>query len=231
MSSIRISLNNKIKSIKKKEAKSPENSIPQENVLLINLKRESIVDIQKENIDLKKKNSILESSLQNAREEAFLTGIEEGKEQLRHEMEDELKIELENLKKAIDKILVDFSNNFDKISNHVLILSKNIAKQILKNELKNEDQYNQLLLDQIEKILHELLDQEIITINVCPQQMQCILNADIEKEFNIPDKIKIKFCEDRNLEPGECSLESSNLVVEGKFDSQLDLIESQLKSL
>jgi len=184
--------------------------------------------LQKENHDLKNRIEILEQSLQQAREETFLSGIEEGKEQLRHELEGQIYKEVDALKSVVSTVRDDFTKELKKLHPHVVKLAKIMAQKILNAELKNEDLYNDILMEQISRILHELMDQEIITIHVSSQQIDWIMTKDLEKEFHLPGSIKIKFYEDRNLKSGECILESTNLLVEGKFAQQLDNIESQL---
>ena len=90
---------------------------------------------------------------------------------------------------------------------------------------------NEILMTQIGRILHELMDQETITIHVASSQIEWILKSNIEEEFRLPGKMKIKFYEDRKLKPGECILESTNLIVEGKFQEQLNNIEAQLQNI
>lgn len=235
MTQIRIPLKSRVKGIQNsKNPQQKKNSTPdtppnkEENKpLQIHLNTQH-KDIQKENTELKKRIEILEQSLQEAREETFLSGIEEGKEQLRHELETQVHEEVNNLQSVIQTISENFTKEIKKLHPHVVKLARMMAQKIVNAELKNENLYDQVLMDQISRILHELMDQEIITIHVAPEQIQWIMQKDLEKEFRLPGNIKVKFYEDRSLKPGECILESTNLLVEGKFDQQLDNIESQL---
>lgn len=235
MTQIRIPLKSRVKGIqnsdkqgqKKNSAHAEKQEADNNKPLQVHLNIQH-KDLQKENAELKKRVEILEQSLQQAREETFLSGIEEGKEQLRHELETEVHEEVAALQSVISTIRVDFSKELKKLHPHVIKLAKMMAGKIVNAELKNEDLYDQVLMDQISRILYELIDQEIITIHVAPEQIEWIMNKDLEKEFHLPGSIKVKFYEDRNLKPGECVLESTNLLVEGKFEQQLDNIESQL---
>jgi len=231
MTNIHIPLKTRIKAIQNNKKKYDDVEIPDNEGLKVKLKTSAKNDITRENNELKSRVQQLEESLQRAREESFLSGIEEGKEQLRKEVETKINAELDYLKKNIKKILSDVDKEIKKLDRPILSLSKEIAKRILDTELNNADKYNELLLSQIGRILHEMMDQEIITIHVSPSQIEWILKADLEKELHIPEKIKIKFFEDHNLKPGECLLESSNLLVEGKFQTQLDQIENQLSNM
>ncbi|MFP4547642.1 MAG: FliH/SctL family protein [Fidelibacterota bacterium] len=235
MTQIRIPLKSKVKGIqgsnnqqqKKNSAtlKSPETD--ENKPLQLNLSTHH-KDLQKENNDLRKRVEILEQSLQQAREETFLSGIDEGKEQLRHELESQVYQEVESLRTVVNTVREDFTKELKKLHPHVVKLGRIIAEKILNAELQNEDRYNDILLEQISRILHELIDQETITIHVSSSQIEWIMNKNLEKEFHLPGSLKVKFYEDRKLKPGECILESTNLLVEGKFAQQLDNIESQL---
>lgn len=229
MTSFRIPLKNKIKAIQQEPQSIEDIEIPDKSAgLKISLRNKPVVDCTDENDQLRKKNAILEESLQKAREEAFLSGIDEGREQLRNEMETRLYRELNSLQKMVNKITVNLEKEIKNLEQPVLKLSKEIAKRIISSELQFEEKYNEVLVSQISNILHEMMDQEIITIHVSPQQIEWIIKTDLEKKVNLPDNIKIKFFEDRSLDPGECILESSNLLIEGKFSTQLNQIENQL---
>lgn len=232
MTKIHVPLKFKVKSIQQSTNIPPEPD-PEINdrPLSINLKGNSNnPNLSKVNLELSQRVEMLEKSLQQAREEAFQSGIEEGKEQVRKEMEVQLLDEINAMKTVIDTISTELTKEVKKLQPVLLKLSK-IAGKILEKELTDEENINDILMTQIERILHELIDQETITIHVSPTQIDWILNSNLEEQFRLPGKIQIKFYEDRKLKPGECILESTNLLIEGKFKEQLDNIESQLLSI
>ena len=234
MTKIHIPLPNRVKSIKNINSNASQSQYREEDEDVLKIKFNKTPgssDLARQNQELRKRVDMLEHSLQQAREETFLSGIEEGKEQLRNEMENRLVKELDSLQNILENVSQNLTKELKKLQPELLTLAKEIAKRIISNELDNETKYNEILLNQIGRILHELMDQESITIHVSPRQMKWIIKRDFENEFNLPGKIKIKFYEDRSLLPGECILESSNLMVEGKFQTQLDNLETQLKNL
>jgi len=233
MTKIRLPLKLKVKGIQQKYNKpiDPDPEI-KDKALSINLSGNTKnPNASRENIELRQRVDILEQSLQEAREEAFQSGIEEGKEQLKKEMENQLLVEMDSLKSVIETISIELEKEVKKLQPVLLKLSKRIAEKIIDKELKDKETVDEILMNQIGRILHELMDQETITIHVAPSQIEWILNSNIEEEFRLPGKIKIKFYEDRNLKPGECVLESTNLLIEGKFQEQLNNIESNLLNI
>ena len=231
MTSIRIPLKTKIKSIQNSIPKEKKTEIIQDNKLIVKFDKLKQQNIEQKNIELQQQIDLHEHILQQAREESFISGIEEGKEQLQKEMKIILDRQLEILTENVKKITLEFEKELKTLDKPILKLSKEIAKKIISKELQFEENYNEILLSQITRILHELTDQENITIHIAPEQIEYILESNIEKEINIPGKMKIRFYEDKNLKSGECILESANLLVEGNFQSQLDYIESQLVSI
>ncbi|MBN2280381.1 MAG: hypothetical protein JXQ65_07370 [Candidatus Marinimicrobia bacterium] len=185
----------------------------------------------KEDDELLHRIHMLEESLQQAREEAFKTGIEEGKEQLKNEIEAQLLNESKALKVLLKNLSGELKKEIKKLQPAVLNLSLGIAEKILNRALSDNESANEILKSQIGRILHELMDQETITIHVSPLQIEWIIKANIEEEFRLPGTLKIKFYEDRNLRPGECILESTNILIEGKFKEQLKNLEAQLLNL
>ena len=233
MTKIHVPLKFKVKRIQQKY-NIPIDNDPEikDKTLSVNLSgNKKYPNAEKENVELRQRVKILEQSLQEAREEAFQSGIDEGKEQLKKEMESLVISEMNSMKSVIEKVSLNLTKEIKKIQPVLLSLSKKIASKIIDKELSNEDLVDEILLKQIGRILHELMDQETITIHVAPSQIEWIIKSNIEEEFRLPGKIKIKFYEDRNLKSGECILESTNLLIEGKFQEQLNNIEAQLQNI
>ncbi len=236
MTKIHIPLKSRVKAInnnkqKKKETppKKEENfEQEQEKTLQVHLNKKSSKDLIKENEELKNRIKILENSLQQAREETFLSGIEEGKEQLKQEINKQAAAEISAMKQLVEKISDDFVGELKKLEPHLVHLSKELATKILSMELSDEDTCNQVLFQQVTRILHELIDQESVRIHVAPDQLQWMMEKNIEDELHLPGKIDIKFYEDQSLNPGECILESTNLLVEGKFKKELENLTDQI---
>ena len=194
MTNLRIPMKTKIRGIQGAPTSMEDIEVPAKSeTLKISLKRTNNACSQDDIAQLQNKILILEESLQQAREEAFHSGIEEGKEQLKNEMESVLADEMAGLKKTIIKMISSLEKEFNKLHKPILNLSKEIARRIIAAELQSEEKYDEVLLSQISNIMHEMMDQETITIHVSPQQIDRILKANLEKEVNLPDNIKLNF--------------------------------------
>lgn len=179
-------------------------------------------------IILKKQIQELESVLQNAREEAFQAGFEEGQETAELESKKELKNISDEFGYTIQSLRVQYDQALERIDQPLLKLAMKIAEKIIGIELHNTNRYNEFLIEQIKRFLKEAVDQNKITFYMNPNQIDYISKVETLKELRSASKASIGFVGDNKLKPGECILETENFIVEGVWSRQLDNLEKQI---
>jgi|GEM_PF-1995224 len=168
---------------------------------------------------------ILEKELQKAREESFQAGYEEGKESSRQMAErriEQMRMEMQEHEKQ-------YEDNVKKLDVSLLNLAKKMALVILDTELKIRDDHDNLLMEQLRKMLYEVIDQNQVMIRVNAQQQAVLQGDSLKQKLNLPSKMEITTVVDAELKPGEAVIQTENYYVDGTFVNQLDKIEEQLR--
>ncbi len=231
MTVLRLTLKNKISGFKNNNISNFSNQLPinqsavtDKNVNKIKLK----IPAKSKLLELEQQVKILENSLQNAREEAFSSGVEEGREQVKKETNEKIQLHAEKFTQTIESLKHHFEKTLKNMDKPLITLSKRFAEKIIQRELKNIEDYNELLLIQIKKLIIELIDQNTITIQVSPQQIEWIQNTNIHERLNIPKSTNVKLIENHSVKLGECIFETDEILVESIISKQLNNLEKQL---
>ncbi len=190
--------------------------------------RLSPLNATREVVTLKNKIKILENELQQSREEAFEAGIIEGKKIVEKNAEqkiNQISAEFKNTTLNLEKKFRESIDNFNK---PIVKLAGTIAKKILERELKYEDDYNEFLIEQINHYISELSQKNQLTIYISPEQFEWISSPETMDKIKLSAKTNLELIKDHSLKPGECLLETEELILEGVLDKHLKKIETQL---
>ena len=145
----------------------------------------------------------------------------------------------EGLTKAQDDIeflrnsLADFMSAkqevFDKIAPEILSISIDIAKKIIKNEIK---QNPELLISSVAEILKGLSKEETkITIKANPSQVSMLKGEIPETAERLGLNKKITVIPDESVMEGGCIVTTTNGIVDATIDTQLAVISEALKEI
>lgn len=166
-------------------------------------------------------NAKVDEIINQAHQEGFSAGYEEGKEQITHEMQDQI-TSVDNFAKSkfeIKKSIVK-SANLDIIN-----LIVEIAHKVCSKSLELDDK---ILSEITETAISSLKDKENITIIVNPQMAEKIYSISEELKEKIPQLDSIKIVEDQSVSPDGTIVESPLSRVDSRIKSQINEIAEKL---
>ena len=118
---------------------------------------------------------------------------------------------------------------FDKIAPEILSISIDIAKKIIKNEIK---QNPELLISSVAEILKGLSKEETkITIKANPSQVSMLKGEIPETAERLGLDAKITVIPDESVMEGGCIVTTTNGIVDATIDTQLAVISEALKEI
>jgi flagellar assembly protein FliH len=182
---------------------------------------------QRQILSLKNQIKMLEVALQQAREEAFQMGFEEGKDAGRRETEARFATKLKNFTNLTETLSKGFEKALSELDRPLLDLAFKIAEKILGNTLHVDEQANHLLIARMHGILDSLVEQTKVIIYLNPDQYDWIANGGSRSEDQFFNN-HVTFKYDVKLKPGECLVESDNFVIDGTIDKQLEDLRTQM---
>ncbi|MCD6374687.1 MAG: hypothetical protein J7L94_04120 [Caldisericaceae bacterium] len=186
-------------------------------------KTSAVVEAQKIKI-LKDRIKILELELQKAREESFKAGYEEGKQNT-------LRVANERIAQArneIERVKSEFKESLEKIEKPLLELAKKMASKVLDLQLSLTEEHDQILLNQLRKMLQEVQNEKNVTVEVHPEQLPDLQSTDIKEALRLPKEMEMTFVKGKNLKKGEAFISTDQFYVDGKFNSQIEELANQL---
>lgn len=177
---------------------------------------------------LKNHLKVLESTLQNTREESFKAGFDEGKELVETKVKRQIEDISEEFGAMAKSLQYQYDKALEKMDKPLIKLAVKIAEKILGKELQHWNDYNDILLKQIKELLNEVVDQNKVTIYVNPTQIDWVQGVDLFNDMNYSSKSDISFAMNDGLKPGECFMETEDYIIEGVLSRQLDNIENEI---
>ncbi len=166
----------------------------------------------------------LEMSLQNARQEAFQLGFEEGQKAVESKYRHAIEVLPRELAQAVNSLQRQYDEAISRFEKPLVKLSLVIAEKILKYHLQIEDNRREFFTQQLAYFLRVLSEEQKITIYLAPNQMAYTRQSSFIHNF----KGKIIFVEDGQLQPGECLLETDEFIIDGTISGQLEQIAREL---
>lgn len=158
-------------------------------------------------------NSIKEAAIK----EGYETGLQNAK------------ADVEDVKNAISEFIGAKQEVFDYIAPYIMNISLDIAKKIIKKEVK-EDPI--LILDNIAEVLKKLSKEETkITLKVNPIQVSLVRTEIPEILSNAGLDAKVMIVPDDGIMEGGCMVTTTNGVVDATIETQLSVICEALKEL
>lgn len=177
---------------------------------------------------LKSQIDVLENELQKAREDSYLAGFNEG----RNAGYDEVKKQIDDMAVEFSAMIRSMKEQYDRslenMNEPLLELAMKIAEKIIGKELQVTHTYDQVLIDQIKRMLNKVISQNHITIRVNPVCMDWINKDHILNELNVSQKTEVNFVSDEKLFAGECVLETEDFVLDGLLSRQISNVRDKI---
>lgn len=169
---------------------------------------------------------ILEMELQKAREESFRVGFEEGQKSCfveSNKQVDAMRIELQAME-------IKYLETIEQIEAPLLELSKRMAKEVLVMDLQNRNDFDQILIERLRKMLYEVVDQHKVIIEVNPNHMKKMDETDISSQLDLPKNMEYNFVGNESLKPGEAKIRTEDYFIDGSYSGQISHLHDQMKN-
>ena len=172
-------------------------------------------------VELDKK---IESRVETIRDGAFKQGYESGIQEGR----EDFKKEVERLKAAVDEVVHNKEEVLREHKMDIYHLVKHLAKWIVLRELKEDDDYIKRL---VEKLLYENRTSQKILVKIAREQF--------EKAPEILDMIKGRMEESNNVRVEVCDeihdkgvvVDSENMIIKATLKEQLTVLDQIFESV
>ena len=171
---------------------------------------------------------ILEAELQKARAEAYQAGYQEGQNTAKAEARKQFNQMNVEFSSNINAIHTEFDDKLEHLSEPLLKLALGAAEKVIQRELSIDDRANEILLDQVRRVLNETVTQTRAVVQVNVSQLEWITGSAILKSLNAPQKGNLRFIPNPELRPGECKLETEDYLIDSTIRAQLDNMEKVL---
>ena len=232
-----------IKKHRKKSAEEgAEQVVPQQNQEEVEVQQEKEIDLfDLDNIDFKQRQerrrgdrrrgfrriddrnliSRAKEEANSIRESAAKEGYEEGI--------NAAKQDIDNLKESMEEFFNAKQDVYDEIAPDILEISLDIAKKIIKKEMKESPE---ILLDNIKDILKGLSKEESkIVLKVNPAQVAMLKQEMPEAVSMAGLEAKVIIVPDENTMEGGCMVTTDNGVIDATIETQLAIISEALKEV
>jgi flagellar assembly protein FliH len=177
---------------------------------------------------LKSQIEVLENELQKTREESYLAGFNEGRNIERGELKKQIKDIVEEFAVMIRSMKDQYDRSLENMNEPLLELSMKIAEKIIGKELQFTHNSDQVLVDQIKRMLNKVTDQNQVTIRVNPKFIDCVNKDHILNELNSSLKNGVNFISDERLFAGECILETEDFILDGLLSRQISNVRDKM---
>jgi flagellar assembly protein FliH len=174
---------------------------------------------------LKGKIEILERELQNAKDESFKAGYEEGKNAAKQEAEKQLEL----LRIDMKALEIKYLEAIENLEAPLLDISKEIALKIIDKEIENPENNDEILMNRLRKMMYEVFEQNKALIEIEAMHLDNISEKMLKEEFNLPQKMEINIKENNTLKPGEAIISAEDFSIDGRYESAADHLRQQLE--
>ena len=154
---------------------------------------------------------------QNAFQEGYAAGIQQAAQDLTT-----FRNVLGNFMNAEERV-------FNEIAPRILEIAMEIAKKVIKNEVKTDPQ---IVLNTIVDILKTLSKNEPkIVIKINPVQIQYIKDTLPEKINLLGMETKLSIFSDESIMEGGCIVQTNNGLVNASIEAQLEIVQAAIRSI
>ncbi len=168
---------------------------------------------------------LLEDELQRTREESFKAGYDEGKQRT---MQDALN-RIEAAKHEMRALEDHFNETLENLEKPLLDLAKIMAEEVIHMHIKLNDETDDILKLRLHNMLEELIEQNHITIQVNPDQLDVINDVGIINQLKKGSGKDINITGNDRLAKGEAIAESEDYYIDGRFENNLNKLKSSME--
>ncbi len=169
----------------------------------------------------------LDGEIQKTREESYNLGFEDGLAAEKEKHEQALEAHARQVQDLAQRLETGVGQALELMEEPLLRMSFNIAEKILRAPLPDELR-TQSIKTSLSTFLKEVLHATSVTVYVAPADMEIFQAPDVGEQLDYPTPEKLRFVADAKLVPGECSVETPEHVIDGRYDIQLAKLAKDL---
>ncbi len=169
----------------------------------------------------------LEKELQQAREQSYQAGFQDGLVAEHEKQAQELEVHARQFRELAERLEKEFDKALTRMEEPLLRMSFHISEKILTTPLP-EELRNKALTGTILSFLKEVLHEGSVVIHVSPEDLAFVQSEELSKKLTQSFPGRIRFVADDILGPGECLVETPEHIIDGRYQNQLAVLESKL---
>ncbi|WP_219836658.1 FliH/SctL family protein [Paenibacillus sp. R14(2021)] len=169
-----------------------------------------------------------EELIEQARQEGFALGYQEGRTQAEAEVRSRWEVMLTEAKSILDSAYETKEQIIQEAEPFVVALSAAIAEKIINKQLTISPDWS---LDIIRKSLERRREQGVITLCVSPRQLGFVQAAREELSLVIDSQAELQIVPDVSVKEFGCVIRSSFGSIDARIDTQLAEIKRELIQL
>ncbi|HOK41674.1 MAG TPA: FliH/SctL family protein [bacterium] len=159
------------------------------------------------------------------KEESKNKGYSEGYNAGKEKIEKEFAAKFNTINLIINKLEQEKKEQLLKYENDIIHLTFDIAKKIIKQEIKSD---RNIILNNLRYVIKKISDCKIIRIFVNPEEIQILKEYQSEIKSKLPSLEKIEFIADNNIDVGGCKVETEFGSFDASIKTQILELEQEL---
>ena len=169
----------------------------------------------------------LERELQEAREQSYNLGFQDGLAAEREKHSKELEAHAHQFRELAERLEKEFDQALTNLEEPLLRMSFHISEKILTAPLP-ESIRNEALTGTILSFLKEVLHEGSVVIHVSPENLALVQSEEVSEKLGQSFPGRIRFVADDSLAAGECLVETPEHIIDGRYRNRLALLESEM---
>ena len=169
----------------------------------------------------------LERELQEAREQSYNLGFQDGLSGEREKHGKELKAHAQQFRELAERLEKEFDQALTNMEEPLLRMSFHISEKILTVPLPESIRHG-ALAGTIQSFLKEVLHEGSVVIHVSPEDLAFVQSEEMSEKLRQSFPGRIRFVADESLTAGECLVETPEHIIDGRYRTRLAILESKL---
>ena len=169
----------------------------------------------------------LEQELQEAREQSYNLGFQDGLAAEREQHKQKLEAHARQFRELAERLEKEFDQALTRMEEPLLRMSFHISEKILTVPLPESIRHG-ALAGTIQSFLKEVLHEGSVVIHVSPEDLAFVQSEEMSEKLRQSFPGRIRFVADEGLTAGECLVETPEHIIDGRYRTRLAILESKL---
>jgi len=165
-------------------------------------------------------------------QEGFTAGQQEGFQSGRQEAETAMQQQLIESEAKAGRLIAcaeqQYKESLISAERQIIELSLNIASKVLARELEENPM---VVLPIVKAALAKVCDQEQISIRVCPEDFELVIQAKRDLQIMVGRENALSIISDHTVSCGGCMIDTPYGTVDARIDTQLEAVKKALQEI